>query len=118
MRLEKKKDEELAARKGMTGRTIIGFIWLAISGVLAYLLVKYLIDGNVLKLNIFYQMGVPRQIPTWVFMGVLILLIVILMQMFLLVGFMFASPEGRRHTGDPSLHSRSKDPFDDYGGRG
>jgi hypothetical protein len=118
MRLEKKKDEEIAARQGMTGKTIIGFIWLAISAAIAYFLVQYLIDENFLKLSTFYQLGVPRAIPTWVFMGVLIIFIVIVMQMFLMFGFMIASPEGRRKTGDPSLHSHNKDPFNDDGGRG
>ncbi|NHZ71580.1 MAG: hypothetical protein GWP17_00625 [Aquificales bacterium] len=118
MRLEKKKDEELAARKGMTGRTIIGFIWLSISAALAYFLIKYLTDEGILRFSTFYQLGIPRQIPSWVLMWGLILMIVLLMQMFLLVGFMIASPEGRRRTGDPSLYSHSKEPFDDFGGRG
>ena len=118
MRLEKKKDEEIAARKGMTGRTIIAFIWLAISGTLAYFLIEYLISENIFSLNTFYQMGVPRAVPDWVLMGVMILIIVMLMQTFLLFGFMVASPEGRRRTGDPSLYSHSKDPLDDHSGRG
>jgi type VI protein secretion system component VasF len=118
MRLEQKKDEELAARKGMTGKTIITFIWLIISGVAAYFLITYLIDQDYLSLSIFYQLGVPRAVPDWVFFALLILAVVLFMQFFLLFGFMLASPEGRRHTGDPSLHSHSKDPFEDYGGRG
>lgn len=118
MRLEKKKDEELAARKGMTGRTIIAFIWLVISAVVAYFLIDYLINENVLRLSTFYQMGIPRAVPSWALMGLLMLVIVIIMQTFLLFGFMIASPEGRRRTGDPSLYSHTKEPFDDHGGRG
>jgi hypothetical protein len=118
MRLEKKKDEELAARKGMTGKTIVALIWFIISGIAAYFLITYLIDQDYLSLSIFYQMGIPRSVPDWVFFAFLILIVIIFMQFFLLFGFIIASPEGRRHTGDPSLHSRSKDPFDNFGGRG
>ena len=118
MRLEKKKDEELAARKGMTGRTILAFIWFTISAVAAYFLIDYLINENILSLSTFYQIGIPRIVPSWVLIGFLMLIIVIIMQMFLFIGFMLFSPEGRRRTGDPSLYSHTKEPFDDHGGRG
>ncbi|MBE2221407.1 MAG: hypothetical protein IAF02_07700 [Anaerolineae bacterium] len=118
MRLEKKRDEEIAARKGMTGRTIIAIIWLGISGVIAYFLVQYLFDTNVLRYNSLYNAGIPKSVPQWVLMGALIFVVVAMMQTFLFLGFMFASPEGRRHTGDPSLYSQHKEPFDDQGGRG
>lgn len=118
MRLEKKRDEEVAARKGMTGRTIVAFIWFAFSAVLAYFLVNYLLDQNIIRFNMFYSLGIPRSVPTWVFLAVLILAVVVIMQIFLLFGFMMASPEGRRRTGDPTLYSRTKDPLDDHGGRG
>ena len=118
MRLEKKHEEELAQRKGMTGRTIVATIWLLISIGLGYFLITYLIDQGYLNLNIFYQWGIPRAVPDWVFLIVLVLVVVTIMQFFLLFGFVVASPEGRRRTGDPSLYSRNKDPFGDQGGRG
>ena len=113
MRLEKKKDEEIAARKGMTGKTIIAFIWLAISAVAAYVLVKYMFDTDVLRYSTFYNMGLPNQVPQWAIMAVMILFVVAIMQVFLMFGFIFASPEGRRRTGDASLYSHSKDPYDE-----
>ncbi|MFO7682198.1 MAG: hypothetical protein R6X34_19335, partial [Chloroflexota bacterium] len=61
---------------------------------------------------------VPRFVPSWVFSVAIIIFITLLMQFFLVFGFMLASPEGRRSTGDPSLHSRRKEPFDDQRGRG
>lgn len=118
MRLEKKRDEEMAARKGMTGRTIVGFIWLATSAVLAYFLVTYLIEAKYISVRMFYEAGIPRFVPGWVFIAGITIFIVLLMQFFLIMGFMIASPEGRRRTGEPSLHSHTKEPFDDHGGRG
>jgi len=118
MRLEKKKDEELAAREGMAGKTIIAFIWLTISAVAAYFLVKYMFDTSTLRYSTFYSLGLPSQVPNWVILVGMIILVVAIMQSFLMFGFMLASPEGRRRTGDASLHSRSKDPLDDHSGRG
>ena len=115
MRLEKKKDEEIAARKGMTGKTIVAFIWLAISAVAAYYLVNYIIDTGSLKYSTFYSMGLPEQVPDWAIMAAMVFLVVAFMQAVLIFGYMIASPEGRRHTGDASLYSHSKDPYDDRG---
>ena len=118
MRLEKKKDEEIAKRQGMTGRTIIAFIWLSISAVAAFFLVKYMFDTNVLRYRTFYDMGLPTQIPDWAIMIGMVILVVAIMQIFLMVGFMIASPEGRRRTGDPTLYSRSGVNFEVPTGRG
>lgn len=118
MRLEKKREEELARRRGMTGRTIVAFIWLLLSGVAGYYLVTYLIDQNFINLNMFYDLGIPRAVPDELFLAGLVLVVVAVMQFFLFLGFMVASPEGRRPTGEPSLSSRSKDPFDNPSERG
>lgn len=115
MRLEKKKDEEIAARKGMTGKTIVAFIWLAISAVAAYFLVNYIFDTGALRYSTFYNMGLPEQIPNWVIMAVMVLIVVAFMQSVLIFGYMLGSPEGRRRTGDASLYSHSSDPYDDHG---
>jgi hypothetical protein len=117
MRLEKKREEELARRKGMTGRTIVAVIWLLISIVIGYFLVSYLVDQNYLNMNLFYQLGIPRRVPSEVFFWFSVLIVVAIMQFFLMFGFMIASPEGRRPTGKATLYSRNKDPFDEEGGR-
>jgi putative flippase GtrA len=115
MRLEKKKDDEIAARQGMTGRTIITVIWLGISALAAYFLVQYIFDTNVLRYSTFYNMGLPSSVPKWVIMTFLVIIVVAIMQTFLMFGFMIASPEGRRRTGDPTAYSRSKE--EDFTGR-
>ncbi len=114
MRIEKKKDEELAERKGLTKRTIIQVIWLGISIALGYFLAKYLFDSSVLTPSLFYaQLFIPRSVPQWGLIAITTIAIVIMLQVMFSIGFIIASPEGRRRTGDPSLQSRHKDPFDD-----
>jgi len=113
MRLEKKLEQELQQRKGLTGRTIVQIVWLIISGVIAYFLLGFLEGQGAFTYDEIYQMvAIPRAVPQWAVMGGLILLIVMVMQVAMLIGYVFASPEGRRRTGEPSLHSHKKDPFD------
>ena len=114
MRLEKKKKEQLSKRKGLSVRTLIFVVWLAISFVVAYFLVEYLFDMGYLSEKFYYtDLSLPRDWPIAAWKGATMLIIVVLMQIVLSLGFMIGSPEGRRRTGDPSMYSRNKDPFDD-----
>lgn len=114
MRLEKKKQEELNKRKGLTGRTIAMVIWLIISFAVAYFLVEYLFSGGHLTESLYYEeLLIPDSVPLLGLKLITMFGIVVAMQIIFYLGFFFASPEGRRRTGDPSLSSRNKDPFDD-----
>ncbi|MCP4360294.1 MAG: hypothetical protein GY796_19985 [Chloroflexi bacterium] len=114
MRIQKKKDEESAQRKGLTGRTIIMVIWFGISFAVAYFLTTYLFNNDIVTYNTFYtDLRLPTSIPEWGVQLIFMFVIVLIMQFILYLGFFFGSPEGRRRTGDPTMYSRNKDPFDD-----
>lgn len=114
MRLEKKKQEQLSKRKGLPLRTIVFVLWLTISFVAAYFFVEYMFEGGYLSERFYYSdLALPNNWPIEILKGATMFLIVVVMQIFLTLGFMLASPEGRRRTGDASLYSRNKDPFDD-----
>jgi len=114
MRLEKKQDEVIAQRKGLTGKTIIQVIWLLATGALAYFFTNYLFNEGLVSANTFYnQLLIPRSVSVIWLKLLMVLGIVIIMQIVLSIGYILASPEGRRRTGDASMHSRNKDPFDD-----
>ncbi|HSM56909.1 MAG TPA: hypothetical protein VK879_12225 [Candidatus Sulfomarinibacteraceae bacterium] len=116
MRLERQKEQELAQRKGFASRTIVQTIWLLISGAIGYFVLRWLFDAGTLEYNLFYNtLGIPRAVPEEVIFAGLILLIVIIMQFFLILGYAFASPAGRERPGTPSPYSSSYDPMqDDY----
>ena len=114
MRLEKKRAEEISKRKGLTGKTIIQVIWLLVTGTLAYFFANYLFDQGLVSASLFYnQLLIPRSVPEWGLKLIMVLGMVIVMQIVFSFGYILASPEGRRRTGDATLHSRNKDPFDD-----
>lgn len=111
MRLEKKNQEELRRRKGLTGRTLVQVIWLIISGVIAWFLLSFAEGQGAFTYDEIYRLlAIPRTVSQVVVKGGMVLLIVFIMQIAMLIGFTFASPEGRRHSGEPSLHSYNKDP--------
>jgi hypothetical protein len=114
MRLDRIREEEAAKRKGRARKTIIQLIWLLLSFVGAYFLTQYLFEQGVISYNAIYRMlaTTPRTVPQIVITGGIMLIIVFIMQMFLFLGFFFASPEGRRRPGTPTLYSRNPDPLD------
>lgn len=114
MRLEKKRAEEISKRKGLTGKTVVQVIWLFFTGTLAYLFANYLFSQGLVSASVFYnQLFIPRAVPEWGLKLIMVLGMVIVMQIVFSIGFIIASPEGRRRTGDATMKSRNKDPFDD-----
>lgn len=113
MRLEKQREEELARRKGNTGRTILGVIWLGMCFAGAYFLLDWLFSTGQLRPSFFYnQLFVPRSIDPDMLQILVAIVIVIIMNFFILLGFGFTSRSGRIRPGTPSLRSRNPDPLD------
>lgn len=118
MRIDRKKQEELMKRKGNSTRTIIQGVWLIISFVASYFIVTTLMSQGFITYSLLYsRLSIPRSVPSWVLLGALMFFVVVLFQFFLAFGFFISDPQGRRRLGDPSIHSRNKDPFDNERGR-
>lgn len=118
MKLEKVKDQELRQRKGQARRTVIQLVWLAISAAIGYVLAEYVVfaeDGLLTYGQVYRWLSIsPNDLPSWVILAAVVAIVVFIMQFFLLMGFFVTSAEGRRRPGDPTLHSRNKDPMDQY----
>lgn len=114
MRIDRQRETELARRKGLTTRTILQGTWLLISGVATYLFISYLMNNDILSYDLLYnRLLVPRWIPEWALLAILVLVGVIILQFFFFLAYAIVSPEGRVQTGRPTPHSRNPDPFDD-----
>ncbi len=113
MRLDAKRDRELARRKGLAWRTILAVTWLAICFGLAFLVMSYLFDNDLLSYNFFYsRLFIPREVSETALLIASMVVIVIIINFFVLVGFGLASPVGRRRPGTPSMHTTEPDPDD------
>lgn len=112
MLIEKQRQSELARRKGQALKTIIQGIWLAITFVGAYFLVQMIFEQGLISLGAFYELGIPRSVPRWVFEWVIIFLIVVGMQFVFVLGYVIASPEGRQRAGQATPYSKNPDPLD------
>ncbi len=112
MRIQQKQDAEIAKRKGSTTRTIIQVVWLGLNSVVAYFLITYMLNSDEVNFSynrIYQVLLIPTSVPTWVLLTGMIIVFVLVMQVFLSFGFILVSPEGRRKTGDASLHSRNEE---------
>ena len=113
MRLEKQREEEVARRKGMTGRTILGFIWLGICFAAAYFFIGWLFETGELRPSFFWnQLFIPRWVSVDALQILAAIVIVVVMNFFVLLGFGFSSRSGRTRPGTPSLKSRNPYPLD------
>ncbi|UCG24764.1 MAG: hypothetical protein JSW55_01845 [Chloroflexota bacterium] len=113
MRLDAKRDRELARRRGLAKRTILAVIWLAICFALAFLIMSYLFDNDLLSYNFFYsRLFIPSEVSETALLIASMVVIVIIINFFVLLGYGLASPAGRRRPGTPSMHSGEPDPDD------
>lgn len=113
MRLDAKKERELAKRKGFALRTILAVIWLAISISIAYFLIDWLFENNYLNKGFFYgQLRIPPVIPEWAIIVGCMVVVIVIINFFVLIGFALFSPAGRRRPGTSYLYSPDPDPDD------
>lgn len=113
MRLEKKKEAEIARRQGSTKKTLLQGTWLILSFGIAYFLIGYLEDSDIISVSqLATQLQLPSSVPEGVVFGGLMCLSVIFLQFFVMIGFLVASPQGRQASGKPTAHSRNVDPYD------
>jgi hypothetical protein len=113
MRIDKRREVEQARRKGSTGRTFVQTIWLLISFVAAYFVSQWLFDQGIVSYGFFYtKLFIPRVVPPWAILGGFILVIVIVMQFFVLMGYFLGNPRGREKSGRASAYTHNPDPFD------
>ena len=113
MRLDAKRERELDRRKGLTSRTIIAFIWLGICIAAGYFLVNWLLETEKLRMRFYYnQLHIPYAVSEgWVIAGT-VLVIVIIVNFFVLIGYSLFSPRAKRRPGTPSMFSSDPDPDD------
>jgi len=113
MRLDIQRQAEAARRKGLAVRTILGLIWLALCFGAAYYLISWLFDSGELTPNFFWnQLFIPRRIDADGLKILISVVIVVIMNFFVLLGYGFSSSTGRTRPGTPSMKSRNPDPND------
>ena len=115
MRLQRQRDAELAKRKGLAIRTVAAVIWFALCFIAAYFIVNWLFESETVTLGFFYyRLHLPTSISEGFIKAGLMIVIVVLIQFFVLLGYAFASPIGRIRPGDATLRSPEPDPNVDH----
>jgi uncharacterized BrkB/YihY/UPF0761 family membrane protein len=113
MRIEKKHEAELEQRKGLTRRTILASVWLIITLSISYLAAGWLMGGDILGLDFFYQeIGIPETFSEVVIQFVVAFVVFLLIQFVVLIGYAVVSPKAKMRTGTPTTYSSEPDPYD------
>ena len=113
MRLDAKREREVARRKGLTVRTILAMLWMALCILAAYYLANYLFENEILKMSFFRgPLRIPYSISdTVIVIGFMLVIVIAINFLFLVVYGLFSSA-GRRRPGTPSMYSADPDPDD------
>jgi hypothetical protein len=112
MRLDLKRESEIQQRKGLAKRTVVASAWLVASLVVGFFLTGWLLNSGAIDTAFFYdELSIPETVSLQIIRLILILLVVIVMQFFLIIGFALVSPEARKKTGLPTAEAQSVDPF-------
>ncbi len=113
MLIEKKREADLARRKGHSWRTIIMIIFLGLVGVVSYYIITYAFEIEFLRYRLFYtELALPRSLPEWVIRVGLSLLSVGVTWFCFTLGFIMTSKQGRIRAGKASPYSSNPDPLD------
>jgi hypothetical protein len=115
MRIEMKREAELAKRKGLANRTFFALLGMAVTLVLAYLLSIVLFSMEIITPGFFYsELSVPAEVSE----GIIHLAVVILLfcgfQLIMMMGFAVLSPEARTRSGKPTFEAKELDYVDQH----
>jgi uncharacterized BrkB/YihY/UPF0761 family membrane protein len=115
MRIEMKREAEVAQRKGLTGRTIVAIIWFTIIGIFGFVLANWLFANEILSANFFHsQLFIPDTVDEiFIRIGVTLFIVFVFEFMAIMV-FALTSPKARQKTGRARVEAQVPDPFDNY----
>ena len=114
MHLEKKKEEELARREGLTRRTLWQLLFFSATIIAAYFLTNALFNEEIITPQ--RMRGVfpfLHRMPDWAPQLLIIIALVIVMQILFIFFFFMFSREAWEKVDRGSMKSRVKDPYDD-----
>jgi flagellar basal body-associated protein FliL len=115
MRLEMKRNAEVAQRKGLTVRTIVAVCWFALAAVIGYFLVNWMFENGIVTANFFYsQLFIPGTVDEIFIRTGLILFVVFILEFMAIMVFALTSSQARQKTGRARAEAQVHDPFDNY----
>jgi len=113
MRIDMKRQAELNQRQGLTWRTLLSVVWLAICLVAAYFFTGWLIDSGALSEGLIYgTLSLPPQLNWMVIRLVTMVVLVVGLQFVAVVFFAMISPHARERSGQPTARAQSLDYYE------
>lgn len=115
MRIEMKREAELAKRKGLAGRTAVALIGMAVTFALAYMVAIILFSREIITPGFFYdELSVPAEVSEWMIQLAVVFIIFCGFQLIMMLIFAVFSPEARTRSGKPTTAAKDLDYFDKH----
>lgn len=115
MRIDMKRDAEIAKRKGLAGRTIFAVSALVLGFAISYVITTYLFNNEILTDRFFYnQLFIPRTVSETVLRLGVAFVMVFVLQFFAIIAYAVASPEARVRPGTPTAIAQDPDYYEAY----
>jgi hypothetical protein len=101
---------EYAKPRGWFGALILRLIWISSLMVVSWYLTQWLLlDSGLLTIEMLYQEGIPRSLSEeWVIYMITAVMFLVV-NIFIMIGYVFALPSGRRRSDHPSQYSHKQD---------
>lgn len=113
MRIDMKREAELAKRQGFANRTLVSLAGMGATLVVALLLATVLFSLKIITPEFFYEeLVVPTAVSESVLRLTTTLILFVIMQLFLLMGYAILSPSARAKTGQPTVRAVDPDYYD------
>lgn len=113
MRIEMKREAELAKRKGQTWKTLLAILWLAATFAGSYFITGWLLEEEYINLSFFYQtLRIPGNISESTVKLGLVAAVFLAFQFIVLMFIAVLSPSAKRRSGVPRADSDDPDPYD------
>ncbi len=115
MRIDMKRNAEVAKRKGLANRTAFAILALFGGFVVAYVLTSVLFSREVLKVNFFYnELHVPRDVSEGIIYLAVAFLFTFFFQFIAIMVYALANPTARERPGTPTAVAKDPDYYETY----
>ena len=113
MRIEMKREAELAKRRGLANRTAVAVVTLILGFVIAYLLSALLFSKEIITVDFFYnELAIPETVNQAMLQIGFAFVIVIILQLIVVMAFGLTNPAARARPGTPTVEAKDLDYYD------
>lgn len=104
------QETEYSGERGWFIKLILRTGWIVLIAMVSWYLTQWLLfDAELLSIEAMYRGGFPRTLSEEVLTYILAAAVFIIVNIFIMIGYFFALPSGRRRADRPTTYTRKPD---------